>query len=261
MAARARNTRLVYNSAEGWVWAVQGFGLCESSRDRLRCRWSIPVRSEPSVDSVARTAPSWACRSSVPASGFHALSTFPLEVSIAKQAGDPEDAKIFYSTTPGVWSVYSEPFSADPGTNVQAFTTSVDPTWSDSETAFGCLPERSDSAGDRGLHAEEPGHLRGRWWPRSSQATTRPTRRSVRSRSPCRAAGRSRTSTRTATSSSSTGRWTAAIRTLRRPASRGSNSSAATRTTTAMATTPAVSISPTRAGRKRQGSRDGPRRR
>jgi len=130
----ARNTRLVYNSVEGWVWATRDFAFGSNSGPT-----EVGVVDTGSIGTIGGIGGANGSKLGTPTispnSGFHALSTFPLEVSITKHSSDPQDAKIFFSTTPGVWSLYEGPFSADPGTNVQAFTTSVDPTWSDSDTA------------------------------------------------------------------------------------------------------------------------------
>jgi hypothetical protein len=130
----ARRTRLVYNPAEGWVWAAKDFNFVANTGPS-----SVPVVDSSSLGTIGGLAGSNGSKLGSPRispdSGYHALSTFPLQVTIAKKAGDPDDAKILYSTSPGVWSVYAGPFAVDPGTEVQAMTTSVDPSWSDSDTA------------------------------------------------------------------------------------------------------------------------------
>ncbi|MGI9239292.1 MAG: choice-of-anchor K domain-containing protein [Verrucomicrobiales bacterium] len=129
-----RNTRLVYNATEGWVWNSRDFtyGFNQGPSE-------VGVVDQGALGTIGGIAGANGTKLGTPIispdSGYHALSTFPLQVTITKQPTDPDDAKIYYSTSPGVWSLYEESFSADPGTNVQAFATSVDPTWSDSDTA------------------------------------------------------------------------------------------------------------------------------
>ena len=54
-------------------------------------------------------------------------------MTIEKSDNDPAYAKLFYSTSPGVWTQYVGPFTVEPGTNVSAYSTHENALWEDSE--------------------------------------------------------------------------------------------------------------------------------
>ena len=129
-----RRTKLLYNPGNGWVWdsGEAGYGGYTGPSE-------LPVVSAPTLGASVGTGSANMSKLGAPIispdTGYHPLAMFPLEVTITKQPTDPADAKIFYSTEPGVWGVYGGPFVVEPGTTVVAYSSNLDPAWEDSPEA------------------------------------------------------------------------------------------------------------------------------
>ena len=129
-----RLTRLVYNNVDGWIWETTDFTSVSNSGPS-----SLPTISAPTLGASGGSGAGNSSKLGTPTispdSGIHPLSTFPLLVSITKDSADPPDAKIFYSSAPNVWSIYSAPFVVEVGTSIQAYSSNEDPDWDDSDFA------------------------------------------------------------------------------------------------------------------------------
>ena len=129
-----RHTRLVYNDVDGWIWETKDFGFASNTGPT-----SVPEIEAPTLSAFGGTGSGNSARLGTPIispdAGTHPLANFPLEVTIARHEDDPADAKIFYSTAPNTWSVYSGPFTVDVGTTVQAYSSNENPAWEDSDIA------------------------------------------------------------------------------------------------------------------------------
>ncbi|MCP3975779.1 MAG: hypothetical protein GY720_14940, partial [bacterium] len=127
-------TRLVYNDEAGWVWESTDYAFSTVTGPT-----SLPTLNAPTLGAIGGGTGSATARLKTPTispeDGTLALAAYPLQVSIAKDPGDPQSAKIFYSTQPGSWLEYAGPFVIDPGTNVSAYTSHDDPAFNDSELA------------------------------------------------------------------------------------------------------------------------------
>ena len=126
-----RKTRMSYNGADGWVWKSVDHGSYAVGGPT-----SLPTLNAETLDAAEGGSSAANSRLRAPTispdSRERALASFPLQVSIAKHPNDPQDAKIFYSTTSGAWLEYSVPFSVDPGTHVSAYVSYEDSAWMDS---------------------------------------------------------------------------------------------------------------------------------
>ncbi len=124
----ARDTPLVYNDANGWVWETRDFNFAASTGPSTLATTKAPTLG---TDGGGGSANGSRLNPPIisPGSGSLALTAFPLQVSISKHSVDPDGTKLYYSTSPGTWVLYSEPFSVDPGTTVQAYASHEDPEW------------------------------------------------------------------------------------------------------------------------------------
>ena len=129
--AAERDTSLDYNPEAGWIWTS-----ADVSSGGFTGPTGLPTTNTPTLGAISGTAA--ANRATLvaptisPDSGVYPLSLFPLEVTISKDATTPVDAKIWYTVQSGVWEVYTEPFTVEPGTVVAAYVSSPDPAWNDS---------------------------------------------------------------------------------------------------------------------------------
>ncbi len=104
----ARDTPLVYNDANGWVWETRDFNFVASTGPS-----SLPTTDAPALGVGGGGGSANGSRLNPPVispgSGSLALASFPLQVSISKHAADPEGTSLFVSTRPGTWTLYEGP--------------------------------------------------------------------------------------------------------------------------------------------------------
>ncbi|MGI9243954.1 MAG: type II secretion system protein, partial [Verrucomicrobiales bacterium] len=97
-----RKTSLIYNDADGWVWDTNDFTFVSNTGPS-----SVPTTGGPAfnLDGQAGSANRSKLKSPLisPGSATLALADFPLEISMAKQEGDPYSTRIYYSIEPNVW--------------------------------------------------------------------------------------------------------------------------------------------------------------
>ncbi|MFT4547340.1 MAG: type II secretory pathway pseudopilin PulG [Pseudoalteromonas tetraodonis] len=131
---RVRQTKLVYNDQEGWVWVVLDRNYVTGAGPQ-----SLPVLEAPTLGASGGSGAANTSRLTAPIispdSGTLPLASFPLQVTIAKSPSDPEDASVQYSIEPNIWITYSGPLHVEPGTTIQAFTTHADSSWESSEAS------------------------------------------------------------------------------------------------------------------------------
>ncbi|MGI9243369.1 MAG: choice-of-anchor K domain-containing protein, partial [Verrucomicrobiales bacterium] len=122
----ARNTPLIYNDADGWVWETHDVSFVASTGPS-----SVETTNAPSLDAGGSTGSANGSNLNPPIispdSGSLPLASFPLQVTISRNPADPIQSSIYYSTSPGTWALYSGPISVEPGTQIQAYTSHEDP--------------------------------------------------------------------------------------------------------------------------------------
>ncbi|MGI9239809.1 MAG: hypothetical protein ACR2RV_03355, partial [Verrucomicrobiales bacterium] len=138
-----RSTSLIYNDTDGWVWDTNDFNFATSTGPS-----SVPTTGGPAfnLDGQAGSANRSKLKAPLvsPGSATLALADFPLEISMAKQEGDPYSTRIYYSVEPNVWVLYTAPFEVEQGTTIQAYTIHEDTKFERSDLAsasYDCTPE------------------------------------------------------------------------------------------------------------------------
>ena len=121
-----RATSVKFSKEDSWIWDYT---------DRSGTRPAPPVDStliSPDLAPPAASAPASAVALNEPSisvsGGTYPLTSFPIEVSIIPDAGNPGDAVEFFSLDGGsTWIVYTDPFVVNPDTVVTAYSATSDP--------------------------------------------------------------------------------------------------------------------------------------
>ncbi len=128
----ARNTSLIYNDADGWVWETHEFNLVTNTGPT-----SVVTTNAPTLGAGGTSGSANGSRLNPPiispGAGSLPLAAFPLQVTISKHSADPVDTSIYYSTQSGTWVLYTGPFTVDPGAQIQAYSSHEDPEIGESD--------------------------------------------------------------------------------------------------------------------------------